>query len=121
MERAFQEGGPNAQRHGGVSGDGAFGKLRIRDCWCSDSQGGKSVKCVPVTVFWELKDCILSLDTPILTLGELVGVGSGGQGACGGSESACTAQSLHGAEALLQQGWPLYCFPRASCNKYLIQ
>lgn len=66
MGRAFQEGGHDAQRHGGLSGGGAFGKLRIRDwdCWCSDSRGWKSVKCVPVTVFWELKDCILPLDTP---------------------------------------------------------
>lgn len=47
-----------------MSGDGAFGKLRIRDYWCSGSQGWKSVKCVPVTVFWEVKDCILPLDSP---------------------------------------------------------
>lgn len=79
MGRAFQEGGHDAQRHGGLSGGGAFGKLRIRDwdCWCSDSRGWKSVKCVPVTVFWELKDCILPLDTPYSS--PLRAGGSGGQ------------------------------------------
>lgn len=88
--------------------DGAFSKLRIRGYWCSGSQGWKSVKCVPVTVSWELKDCILPLDSPYS-----YPLRAGGSGERWARSLWRLRVCLYSSELKLSCSgeWPLHCFP----------
>lgn len=66
LSKSLNKRASDVQRRGGTSRDEAFGKLKIRNLWCSNSQGWKREQCNHIRISWTLKDSILLFDSSLL-------------------------------------------------------